>query len=526
MSEPRAHAGPARPHRLRERGARALSLDDGVRRAALREGHPQPLRRALRGAHREAARARGWPACGPPLARPARAARARRDDGDAARRARPRRPGHGPGRRHAARVPRGHDRRARRRAPRRALLVAHLVGRRAHRRSRRDALRGAPDRRRDARGPEAPRPKAARPVHREHDPRAPRPPARPPRARRNRPAAPRHRRRARDGPRAHLRRAVPAGHADARGALPRPDGQRIRAARGAGDGMKALLRKELVQIVPAHVLVAVVLALLLAWILPPQKLLLPSYRAVRGDLDMPSLYAIWALVVLFEGMVLGMLQFGRERAAGTEAYLIHRGVGCLSVFAAKALAAGIALALVVATPPLLYGLWHVVLTPTVDQPLIDRLGHLTALGVCSLPGYAAGALVAQVHGRWIVRVILGMTGISSLVLAAGVASQPSLGEERTSIPSFVLSQLVLALGLLTFAYGLFRAGEDERRPWPGRLGISAAVAAVLLTWLPWIFIVVNVQQGSRLECFFSYPRIAESREGRIGLVTEVESRDG
>jgi hypothetical protein len=278
--------------------------------------------------------------------------------------------------------------------------------------------------------------------------------------------------------------------------------------------MIALLRKELRQVVPAHALAAVAVCLLALWGFEPRDLLLPGW-------EMDPLYLIWALVAIVEGLLIGFVQHGRERRQGTEPYLVHRATGRLRPFGAKVVAGLAALGLVVAVPPLAYGLWHVVLSPSVENPLTERIGHFVVAGSCCLPAYAIGTLCAQLRKGWGARALFAVLGGCTLLFVTAVAAQPPAGAERTPLVPFAALQALLAAMLLVVAWSLHRAGDDETRPWPGRLAVLAALASLALFWLPWTFGVATLQQRARAQVFDPYPQVVEDEQARLYLVREL-----
>jgi hypothetical protein len=278
--------------------------------------------------------------------------------------------------------------------------------------------------------------------------------------------------------------------------------------------MKALLWKEWRQAGPAHFLVAVVIAGPLILALPPERVLLPSHW------HSATVYLVWAIVAIVEGFLLGLLQHSRERVQGTEAYLVQRASGQLRAFAAKVACGIAALTLAVSLPPLAYFFWHVVVSPTIENPLNERLGHFLVVGACSLPAYALGAFTAQLRKGWWSRLLLGFAGCLSLLFAVAVASQTPAGADRTPIGPYLAVQLVLASVWLAGAYCLFRAGEDDR-PWPRRQALAAAVLFLPLILLPWLMTVATVQTTFRFELLGTYPQIVEDADRALYLVRRV-----
>jgi hypothetical protein len=279
--------------------------------------------------------------------------------------------------------------------------------------------------------------------------------------------------------------------------------------------MKALLWKEWRQAGPAHVLVGLVIAVPLLLALPPEKVLLPS------DWDTFRLYLIWALVAIAEGFLVGLLQHARERGRGAEAYLVHRASGFMRAFVARTLCGSAALGLAISVPPLAYLLWHSVLLPAVERPLNERLGHFLVVGACSLPAYGLGSFIAQLRGRWWSRLLLGIAGCLTLLFAAAVASQTPANATQTPIGPYLAVQLVLAGVLLTGAFCLFQAGDDEARPWPRRQALAAAAILLPLVFLPSSLIVAWMQTNCRLLLFETYPQIVEAADRALYVASRL-----
>jgi hypothetical protein len=278
--------------------------------------------------------------------------------------------------------------------------------------------------------------------------------------------------------------------------------------------VRALLWKELRQVLPAQLLVALVLAGIgLRWV-PPSTILLPS------KLDFINFNVLWLLICVANGLVVGFVQHARERTAGTEAYLVHRATGHRRPFLAKVLAAGIAIAAVVAIPVSIYAVWHLVLSVSIKDGLTGRLWTVAWVGACSLPGYGMGVLVAQLRKSLLLRAGLAVAGGVTILTAAALASRPWPDTLTTSKEVFGSFQVLATLGTLGIAYLLHRAGEDEGRPWPPQLGSLVAWVSVAAFWLPIAWIVAGSQQSARYRILAAYPEIVEDSAANLYLVLD------
>jgi hypothetical protein len=258
-----------------------------------------------------------------------------------------------------------------------------------------------------------------------------------------------------------------------------------------------------------------VIAIPLTLVLPPERILLPNYWSIDG------LYLGWTLVAAAEGFLIGLLQHARERGLRTQAYLLHRGTGPLQAFLSKVLCGLAAVSLAVALPPLVYWLWHVVLSPSVEDPLNERLVHFLAFGAAGIPAYGLGGFVAQLRCPWWSRVLLGLVGSLTVFLVPSM--RWTAGDEWTMpIVPVLIAHAGLASFLLAGAYRLFRAGEDTARPWPAYQGLVAAALVLPLVFLPWIYFIGNVQARLRLELLGTYPQVVEDAENTLYFVNEVQ----
>lgn len=284
--------------------------------------------------------------------------------------------------------------------------------------------------------------------------------------------------------------------------------------------MRSLVAKELRQVLPAHVLLAVLFAA--AWRLgvTPESAVVPHAR------DLGERHLLLALVYLVEGLVLGFAQFGMERWNRTEAYLVHRGTGPGGAFAAKLIAGLAALALLIAAPPLLYLLSHVVAGTWIESAPLAPLLHAMLASATALGGFAAGVFGAQLHGTWGKRVGLAILGACSVLYAAKVGASPVEALGQASIARFLLLQAVLAAGVLSAAFGLFRAGEDAQRAWPPATAAAFAAACLALFTLPYIVgPMAVVTRAVRTTAIASGPQVLQDPAGELYLAERRHGRE-
>ncbi|HVS18203.1 MAG TPA: hypothetical protein VMT18_06355 [Planctomycetota bacterium] len=281
--------------------------------------------------------------------------------------------------------------------------------------------------------------------------------------------------------------------------------------------MRTLVAKELRGVLPAHALLAVLVAA--GWWLgvTPEAAVVP-HASEQGERHLTL-----ALGYLLAGLVLGFAQFGLERWNGTEAYLLHRATGAGGAFAAKLAASVASLALLIVAPPLTYALSHVVAgTWIVDAPL-RPLVHAMVASSTALGGFAVGVFTSQLRGDWGRRVLLAVLGAGTAVFIAKVAASPIEGLGQASAARFVLTQATLAAGVLAAAFGMFRAGDDAGRPWPTRTAAAFAAVALALFTLPYVVLPSTVARGLRNAAIGAGPHVVQDPAGELYL---AEPRGG
>jgi hypothetical protein len=283
--------------------------------------------------------------------------------------------------------------------------------------------------------------------------------------------------------------------------------------------MKSLVSKELRQVLPAHALLALLFAV--AWRLgvTPESAVVPH----AGDLG--ERHLLLALVYLVEGLVLGFAQFGMERWNRTEAYLVHRGTGPGGAYAAKLVAGLAALLLLIAAPPLLYLLSHVVGGTWIEDAPLAPLLHAMIASATALGGFAAGVFGAQLHGTWGKRVGLSILGACSALYAAKVGAGPVEALGQASIARFLLLQFALAAGVLSAAFGLFRAGEDAQRAWPPATAAAFAAACLALFTLPYLVGPMAITRAVRKAAIVAGPQVLQDPAGELYLAQRRGERE-
>lgn len=283
--------------------------------------------------------------------------------------------------------------------------------------------------------------------------------------------------------------------------------------------MKSLLAKELRQVLPAHALLALLFTVGWRLVVSPDDAVVPH----AGDLG--ERHRLLAMVYLAEGLVLGFALFGMERWNRTEAYLVHRGTGPGGAFAAKLVAGLAALALLIAAPPLVFALSHLVAGTWIADAPLTPLVHAMAASTTALGGLAAGVFGAQLRGGWGRRVGLAVLGACSVLYAAKVGASPVEALGQASLVRFVLLQLALAVGVLCAAFGLFRAGEDAGRAWPPATAAAFAAACLALFTLPYIVGPMAITRAVRNAAIVAGPQVLQDAAGKLYLAQRRGQRE-
>lgn len=283
--------------------------------------------------------------------------------------------------------------------------------------------------------------------------------------------------------------------------------------------MKTLVAKELRQILPAHALLVVLIAVGWRLAVTPEAAIVPHAS------DQGERHFALALGYLLAGLVLGFAQFGLERWNGTEPYLVHRGTGAAGAFAAKLVAGVGALAFLIVAPPLAFALSHVAAgTWITDAPLAPLL-HAMLASTTALGGFAVGVFGSQLRGDWGRRVLLAVLGAGTVVIVAKVAASPIEGLGQASAARFVLAQAVLAAGVLAAASGMFRAGDDAGRAWPPRTAAAFASAALALFTAPYVLLPASATRALRSAAIGAGPQVVQDPAGELYLAESSGERE-
>lgn len=283
--------------------------------------------------------------------------------------------------------------------------------------------------------------------------------------------------------------------------------------------MKTLVAKELRQILPAHALLVVLIAVGWRLAVTPEAAIVPHAS------DQGERHFALALVYVLAGLVLGFAQFGLERWNGTEPYLVHRRTGAGGAFAAK-LAAGLAaLAFVIVAPPLAFALSHVAAGSWIADAPRAPLLHAMLASTTALGGFAVGVFGSQLRGDWGRRVLLAVLGGGTVVLVARIAASPIEGLGQASAARFVLAQSVLAAGVLAVAYGMFRAGDDAGRAWPPRTAAAFAAGALALFTAPYVLLPASATRALRNAAIGAGPQVVRDPAGELYLAEPRGERE-
>jgi hypothetical protein len=273
--------------------------------------------------------------------------------------------------------------------------------------------------------------------------------------------------------------------------------------------MNALIRKELRQILPAQLFLATLFALAGWSMLNPHDVLAPY------DENEAWLHAFVACLYLVEGLVLGLGQFAAERWQGTEAYIVHRGTGREGAFRAKALAAIVSLLLLVALPPVAFGIFHLSQQPYAGTASIERLVHLGAAGCTAFAGYGLGALVAQAERPWAVKALLAISGTLSLLLILLVGVLPIGPDAAPSLLRHLLIQLATAGALLWSARHGFVQAPTANRPASRAVACARAALAGALFTVPFVLLPFLYQTAVITQVREREPEIVADEAGAL-----------
>lgn len=253
--------------------------------------------------------------------------------------------------------------------------------------------------------------------------------------------------------------------------------------------MRALLRKELRELLPA-------------WILLPFFLLPALWQVSRGEVSLhasiPDALGVLARAVLFGGAI-GYAQLRREIWRGTLPSLLHRDTGLLGALAAKAVA-GLGVGYALAALPVLLGTALAGIMEPLFLEFILEPGHvwrLCLLAGAVVPAYGIGALGATWRGRLSTRLIFTGGGLMALLALfdAGEPTVYTLPIDNDPLRFCVAGGVLLGSALFALAgWRLERFGDSDRHG--GALETALRVAAVLvLLVLPAWYVCSTVRQG-------------------------------
>lgn len=225
-------------------------------------------------------------------------------------------------------------------------------------------------------------------------------------------------------------------------------------------------------------------------VLPFAILLLVAYRAVESVLaDGASLVGsvlTWntpeTRTALFAVLGFAFWQFAGERLRGTHAYLVLRGVSRANLFAAKAVVGLVSIAAAFGASFVFH---LIVLQSSPLVGLFDRaaLVDVFALGVCVVPIYAIGALLAV---GWEVgsTALLGRFALAALASGGLLTGVPRLLGPLLGTPRQVLQVSLFALAFavaLWLAYARFVTSADgDLAERPARVRVRAAFLVLLV----------------------------------------------
>ncbi len=185
------------------------------------------------------------------------------------------------------------------------------------------------------------------------------------------------------------------------------------------------------------------------------------------------------------GLLLGADALERDRRGAMRQYLAHRGLSARRQFAARAGAAALLLAVLVAFATALIALRA--LEPELQALRAALPSHLAVVGVAatsSLWGLAIGALTAAfVRSRWRLAIALILAGLSAWELAK--TWQSAVGDVLASNEWTWIGWNVAASGcVLRLAAEVHGVDKDSSRPLRGRVRSIAGLAVLALASAP------------------------------------------
>ena len=261
--------------------------------------------------------------------------------------------------------------------------------------------------------------------------------------------------------------------------------------------MNALLRKELRQLQPLSISIAVLVTL--GWLLGASAVPIPPSQ---------DLQFVWFLFAVLVGTAVGYFQLGIERSGGTWGLLLQRSLNPARIFVAKVAAGWLTLSLILIAPLLVT--WAASLLAESFNVRGRRAMELAALACTSFAAHGLGVLSttwklpAQLRGG---AALVGMVGLAMLGGAVGLAGW---GGFWLRLLGWIGGSAALGATLALLAARNVADGSDsERSPSPLRalaLGVTAAVVLVAPFWT----VLVAIQAVLVREVYARYGRVVAS----------------
>lgn len=248
--------------------------------------------------------------------------------------------------------------------------------------------------------------------------------------------------------------------------------------------MRAMYRKEAQEL--AFLFIPTLVAISVAWVLS-----LSMADAFMRPRDEPQAM-VW-LTASAAGILLAYWQFAGERARGTHAYLVHRGLSPAQIVRAKSLLGAGAAFLLGIVPPLASATWHALVDGDGGVLQIERLGEYALLALTGVSAYAVAAQNATSHpqepGRALARFVfvVGVVAVQYWLLFRmfWVWAQDLVGAGAVGLGLGVAAISVPAFWIATRR---FERGLDGSRPVAPREALVTAATMALFVLVPtWMF---------------------------------------
>ena len=235
---------------------------------------------------------------------------------------------------------------------------------------------------------------------------------------------------------------------------------------------------------------------------------------------------VW-LTASVAGILLAYWQFAGERARGTHAYLVHRGLRAADIVRAKALLGAGAAFLLGIVPPLVCAAWLAYVEGDGGAIQFARLQEYAVLALTGVSAYAVAAQHATSHhhepGRAVARLLFVVAVVAAqywlFLRLLWVWAQDLVGSGAVGLVGGVVAISVPALWIATRR---FERGLDGSRPVAAREARVAAVTAAVFVLVPiWMFFGASERMLAR-NWLRGYPRIL-SRGGEQWTVGRYDS---